>query len=279
MSEFFPVFVFLCISTLLSLLILGLSFVFFVQKPDPEKLSGFFVLVTRGLLMKILFGSFGVDVPSEYVFGEGSDQEEEGEPEGSPTAPRTVEEQVREISPERWDRLFRAQNPFETPNPRLWAERDREAAAVAAVHEWAHNRGDPSLASLFLQPGSSQAEAAAAVLERALRNEGVNFCRGEPSGSHEEQVQWILRDMRDRGSASEASAALRGRGEPSGSHQVLEPESSQASSSRGTTGTSGTRQEVPVVPVPPQEEPLPTTPEKPTNPRKRAREDSDEEEV
>jgi NADH:ubiquinone oxidoreductase subunit 3 (subunit A) len=41
MSEFFPVFVFLCISTLLSLLILGLSFVFSVQKPDPEKLSAY----------------------------------------------------------------------------------------------------------------------------------------------------------------------------------------------------------------------------------------------
>jgi hypothetical protein len=242
-------------------------------------------IMIRALLVKLL-GSFGVDVPSEYVFGEGSDQEEEAplppndrasaEPEGSPTAPGTVEEQVREISPERWDRLFRPVNPFETPNPRLWAERDREAAAAAAVHEWARNRGDPSLASLFLQPGSSQAEAAAAVLERALRNEGVNFCRGEPSGSHEEQVQWILRDMRDRGSASEASAALRGRGEPSGSHQVLEPESSQASTSRGT---SSLVPEVPVVPVPPQEEPLPTTPEKPTNPRKRAREDSDEEEV
>lgn len=206
-------------------------------------------IMIRALLVKLL-GSFGVDVPSEYVFGEGSDQEEEAplppndrasaEPEGSPTAPGTVEEQVREISPERWDRLFRPVNPFETPNPRLWAERDREAAAVAAVHEWAHNRGDPSLASLFLQPGSSQAEAAAAVLERALRNEAED------------------------------------RGEPSGSHQVLEPESSQASTSRGT---SSLVPEVPVVPVPPQEEPLPTTPEKPTNPRKRAREDSDEEEV
>jgi hypothetical protein len=191
-------------------------------------------IMIRALLVKLL-GSFGVDVPSEYVFGEGSDQEEEAplppndrasaEPEGSPTAPGTVEEQVREISPERWDRLFRPVNPFETPNPRLWAERDREAAAAAAVHEWARNRGDPSLASLFLQPGSSQAEAAAAVLERALRNEAED------------------------------------RGEPSGSHQLLEPEASQARASG--SGTSS----------------LPTTPEKPTNPRKRAREDSDEEEV
>ena len=41
MSEFFPVFLFLSFSILLSLLILGLSFVFSVQKPDPEKLSAY----------------------------------------------------------------------------------------------------------------------------------------------------------------------------------------------------------------------------------------------
>lgn len=41
MSEFVPVLVYILVSMVLSLLILGLSFVFSVQKPDPEKLSAY----------------------------------------------------------------------------------------------------------------------------------------------------------------------------------------------------------------------------------------------
>jgi NADH:ubiquinone oxidoreductase subunit 3 (subunit A) len=41
MTEFLPVFIYIFFSLFLSLLILGLSFVFSVQKPDPEKLSAY----------------------------------------------------------------------------------------------------------------------------------------------------------------------------------------------------------------------------------------------
>jgi NADH:ubiquinone oxidoreductase subunit 3 (subunit A) len=41
MIEFFPVLIFLCISSALSCLILGLSFVFTIQKPDAEKVSAY----------------------------------------------------------------------------------------------------------------------------------------------------------------------------------------------------------------------------------------------
>lgn len=41
MTEYFPVFIYLIFSTFLSLLILGLSFVFSIQKPDPEKVSAY----------------------------------------------------------------------------------------------------------------------------------------------------------------------------------------------------------------------------------------------
>ena len=184
------------------------------------KMKQFTKIMIKGLLVKLLSSYFGVEVPPEYVLGEGSDQEEEtplppidrgrpsGEAEGSRTAPRTIEEQ-----------------DFETPNPRL---RAREWLSSIRSSEWV------------------MVSEAAAALRRSS--------------------EWALRD---RGSASEAAAAvrewaLRDRGEPSGSHQVLEPESSQASTSRGTTGD------------------LPQTPEKPPNPRscgsKRPREDSDSDE-
>ena len=41
MTEYFPVLIYFVFSTFLSLLILGLSFVFSVQKPDPEKVSAY----------------------------------------------------------------------------------------------------------------------------------------------------------------------------------------------------------------------------------------------
>nr|ANA57038.1 NADH dehydrogenase subunit 3 [Pyramimonas parkeae] len=41
MTEFFPIFIYIFVSLGLSLFILGLSFVFSVQKPDPEKLSAY----------------------------------------------------------------------------------------------------------------------------------------------------------------------------------------------------------------------------------------------
>ena len=41
MSEYAPLCIYLVISTLLSLVILGLSFVFSTQKADPEKVSAY----------------------------------------------------------------------------------------------------------------------------------------------------------------------------------------------------------------------------------------------
>jgi len=41
MIEYFPVLIFLCLSFVLSILILGLSFVFSIQKPDAEKISAY----------------------------------------------------------------------------------------------------------------------------------------------------------------------------------------------------------------------------------------------
>jgi hypothetical protein len=66
------------------------------------KMQQFTKIMIRGLLVKLLSSYFGVEVPPEYVLGEGSDQEEETplppsdqerasrEPEGSRTDPAVV---------------------------------------------------------------------------------------------------------------------------------------------------------------------------------------------
>jgi len=41
MSEYYPIFIYLILSLALSLIILGLSFVFSTQKADPEKVSAY----------------------------------------------------------------------------------------------------------------------------------------------------------------------------------------------------------------------------------------------
>lgn len=41
MVEFFPIFLYFFVALALSLLILGLSFVFSIRKPDPEKISAY----------------------------------------------------------------------------------------------------------------------------------------------------------------------------------------------------------------------------------------------
>jgi NADH:ubiquinone oxidoreductase subunit 3 (subunit A) len=41
MIEYLPILIYIGVSLLLSLIILGLSFVFSIQKPDPEKISAY----------------------------------------------------------------------------------------------------------------------------------------------------------------------------------------------------------------------------------------------
>ena len=41
MIEYFPVLIYIAVSLVLSCIILGLSFVFSTQKPDPEKISAY----------------------------------------------------------------------------------------------------------------------------------------------------------------------------------------------------------------------------------------------
>jgi hypothetical protein len=122
-------------------------------------------IMIRGLLVKLLSWYFGVEVPPEYVLGEGSDQEEEtplppidrgrtsGEPEGSRTAPRTVEEQ------ERYERLF------ETPrrrslNPSERLSSEARIEILRRSYEWFLRGAEPSsYRQQVLEPEASQARA------------------------------------------------------------------------------------------------------------------------